>query len=54
MFRNGMCRTQNKKQSNTDVTTAPPSVYDTVEDNTAYQELGQVNQASHYNQLQTN
>ena len=53
MFRNGMCRSQNKRQSPSDVTSAPPSVYDTVEDNTAYQELGQVNQASHYNQLQT-
>nr|XP_022312499.1 multiple epidermal growth factor-like domains protein 10 isoform X2 [Crassostrea virginica] len=52
MVRHGVCQRKRGNQSTTEETAVPPIIYDAVEDNNEYQELGQLSESSHYTELQ--
>ncbi|XP_078327529.1 uncharacterized protein LOC111116790 [Crassostrea virginica] len=52
MVRHGVCQRKRGNQSLTEETAVPPIIYDAVEDNNEYQELGQLSESSHYTELQ--
>nr|XP_022311506.1 multiple epidermal growth factor-like domains protein 10 isoform X2 [Crassostrea virginica] len=52
MVRHGVCQRKRGNQSTTEESAVPPIIYDAVEDNNEYQELGQLSESSHYTELQ--